>query len=208
MYKLYWCPDSGSFAPHVLLEECGVPYERVLIDIRAGDQRRPDYLAVNPQGRVPAMALPDGTVMTESAAMTLYLADRYRDAGLAPAADEADRAPFLRWLLFMATGLYEADLRYYHADRYADAPDSVAEVKAVAGRELDGLWALLAEAVGHGPYLLGARFSALDVYLLMLVTWFESPETLLARHANIARLCDLVRERPAVGRLWDDYRRG
>jgi len=207
MYKLYWCPDSGSFAPHVMLEACAVPYERVLIDIRAGDQRKPEFLAVNPMGRVPAMGLPDGSVMTESAAITLYLADRYPEVGLAPAPDESDRAPFLRWLFFMATGIYEADLRYYYADRYTEAAGSAAEVKAVAGRDLDRLWGLLAEALRPGPFLLGERFSALDVYLLMLVSWYDPPETLLQRHSSIARLCDLVRERPAVARLWDEYQR-
>ena len=207
MHKLDWCPDSGSFAPHVLFEECGVPYETVLIDIRAGDQRTAGYLAVNPQDQVPALVLPDGTVMTESAAITLYLADRHPASGLAPAPDEPDRAPFLRWLLFMATGLYAADLRYYYPDRYALSAESAAEVKTLAGQEMDQLFGILDRALQPGPYLLGERFSAIDVYLLMLVGWYDTPETLLERHANIARLCALVRQRPAVARLWDDYQR-
>ena len=70
---------------------------------------------------------------------------------------------------------------------------------------MDRLFSSLDKALEPGPCLLGERFSAIDVYLLMLVGWYDPPETLLERHANIARLCALVRERPAVKRLWDDY---
>ncbi len=76
MYRLYWAAGTGAIAPEVMLEAAGTAFERIVVDLAAGEHRRADYLAVNPVGEVPALVLPDGTVVTESAAIVLLLGER------------------------------------------------------------------------------------------------------------------------------------
>ena len=205
MYKLYWAPDTGALAPQAMLEEIGLPYEKAVIDFSAREHRAPAYLAINPFGRVPAMQLPDGSIMTESAAMVLYLVDRHPEAGLAPAPDEPERARFLLWLLFMACEVYGADLRHYHPDHYCSDPAAIDSVKAAGLRDLEAQLALIEAELEPGPYLLGTRYSALDPYLLMLVGWHPQMDQLLARMPRLKRLCDLLRERPAIAKVWAEH---
>jgi glutathione S-transferase len=97
--KLYWCPQSRAFSARWLLEEAGVGYERVLIDIRAGAQDTPDYRSINPMGKVPTLVDGD-TVIAEQGAICVWVADRFPQAGLAPAIDDSLRGPYLKWLFF------------------------------------------------------------------------------------------------------------
>ena len=80
MYKLYWSPGSGAIAPQVLLEEIGAQYEKIVVDIESDENQSSDFLAVNPLGQIPALVLPDGTLMTESAAIVLQICDRHPEA--------------------------------------------------------------------------------------------------------------------------------
>src|SRR5689334_20205012 len=99
MMKLYWSPRSRSFTALWLMEETGAPYERVLTDITTGAQRSPEYLAINPMGKVPA--LQDGNAtMAEAAAICAYVAERYPDAKLAPPVGDPQRAKYLYWLFY------------------------------------------------------------------------------------------------------------
>ncbi len=99
MIKLYWSPRSRSFSAIWLLEETGLPYERVLTDITTGAQKAPEYLAINPMGKVPG--LKDGdAALGEAAAICAYIADRYPETNLAPAATDPLRAKYLQWLFF------------------------------------------------------------------------------------------------------------
>ena len=203
MYQLYWSPGTGAFAPQVLLEEAGIAYELVEIDYKAKAFRDPAYLAKNPMGQVPALGLPDRSVMTESAAMMLYLTDAHPEAGLAPAPGTPARAQFDRWLVFMAVNLYEADLRTYYAERYTTDPAGAAGVKAAGLAHMDrALDVLEQHALGTGPYFLGEAFSALDPYLAMLVYWHPDPKGALAQRPNIARLCATTVARPAIAKVW------
>src|SRR6202049_2950564 len=100
MMKLYWPPRSPSFSALWLMEETGQPYERVLTDISTGAQKAPEYLAINPMGKVPA--LQDGEVtLAEAAAICAYVAERYPEARLAPPVGDALRAKYLYWLFFV-----------------------------------------------------------------------------------------------------------
>ena len=119
MYKLYWAPGSGAMAPQALFEEIGVAYEKIIIDFEKEEHRSEEFLAVNPLGQIPALILPDGTLMTESAAMMIQICDLHPEAGLAPASGSAKRADFLRWLFFLAANVYPAVLRFYYAERYS-----------------------------------------------------------------------------------------
>ncbi len=203
-YTLYWRERSGSFAPHALLIELGLPFEAIRVDSKAGDNRKPTYLALNPTGRIPTLILPDGLVMTESAAMTLHLAESHPAAGLLPPAGSPERATLLRWLFFSVASLYETDLRCSYADRYTTDPQGAAGVKQAGIRDIDRDWAIIAEAYGERTYLLGS-FSALDLYVAPQAAWHYAPRQLFARHPALGRLVEAVRHRPAIAELWKSY---
>src|SRR5665213_1750057 len=96
---LYHAPNTRSTGARVLLEELGVPYTLEVLNMTAGEQRRPAYLAINPMGKVPAVRHGDALI-TEQVAVSLYLADLFPEAGLAPALDDPSRGPYLRWMVY------------------------------------------------------------------------------------------------------------
>ncbi|HEY5657360.1 MAG TPA: glutathione S-transferase family protein [Myxococcota bacterium] len=202
MYKLYCSKGAGSVAPQVMLEEVGAKYEKIPIDLEKHDNQRPEYLAVNPLGQVPALELPDGTVMTESAAIVLQIGDSHPELGLIPPVGSAERARTLRWLVFMAANLYIAELRTYYADRFTTDPAGADGVQAAGMADAERYLAMLEDALNPGPFLLGDRYSAADIYLWMLATWFP-PQT-LEKFPRIQRLMEQVRLRPAVARVAED----
>ena len=204
MYKLYWSADTGALAPQIVLEEIGIDYQRLVVDIEAGEEMTPAYLAINPRGQVPALVLPDGSVITESAAMILHLAEAQGDGVLLPAAGSSARAMLYRWLFFAASNLYEGVLRLYYSNRYISNPEHAGEVEASARGFIDSNWALLEDAIA-GPYFLGEDYSVIDPYLLMLSNWHEQPQTLFTDNPKLATLCRMVRDRPAVQRIWAQH---
>ncbi len=202
MFKLYWSPDTASLAPMAVLEEVGAEYEAILLDYDAEEQKTADYLALNPCGLVPAMTLPDGRTMFEAAAIVMHLCDLYPAAHLAPPPGDPDRPLFYQWMLYLADTIQPTYRRYYYPERFA------ADAEDVKKRGTDTLLAEFAivEDGLRGEWMLGKRFSACDIYLHMLTTWFEPPEALYARYPNIARVAAGVEARPAARRAIDLHR--
>jgi glutathione S-transferase len=203
MYTLYWRTDTGCFAPQAVLEEVGAAYELHPIDTKAGEHRTAAFLALNPRGQVPALRLPDGTVITESAAMVLHIADAHPAAGLLPPPGDSARAQAYRWLFFCVANIYEPVLRYNYSytDRYTDDAGGRDGVRAAAARQMRESFAIIEHALDPGPYLLGARYSVADLYLTMLAVW-DSAASGVGGCPRIQALCARVRERPAVARIW------
>ncbi len=206
MYKLFWSKSAGSMAPEVLFEEVGAEYEKVLVDLENDENRSAEFLAVNPMGQIPALVLPDGTLMTESAAMVLHICDRHPEAKLAPPAGSPESARFQRWLVYMAAALYNADLRLYYAERMTTDAAGADGIAARGREDMDRYFAVLNDALDPGPYLLGETYSAADVYLWMLAKWHPDQKQLLADNPRIAKLVGLVEARPAVAKVWAENR--
>jgi glutathione S-transferase len=154
MMKLYWSPRTRSFSSLWLMEETGQPYERVLTDIATGAQRSPEYLAINPMGKVPALQDGDAT-LAEAAAICAYVAERYPEAKLAPPAGHPLRAKYLYWLFF-SPGCIEPAM--VQVATKMEMP-SVAAGWGEAGRVFD----VLDKALEKGPWILGETFSAADI---------------------------------------------
>lgn len=205
MYKLYWAANSGALAPQILLEEIGVEYERVILSLEDLDQKKADFIALNPKGQVPALVMPDGSLLTESAAMMLHLGECHGVAGLLPPAGTIERAQLYRWLFFAVANIYEADLRLYYSETFAKSSDCAESIQAQAREDLDQAWDILESQLGEGPYLLGKHYSVIDPYLLMLANWHEQIDLLLERCPKLKRLYDTVRERPAVQAIWSQH---
>lgn len=205
MYTLYWAKNSGALAPQILLQEVEADYQRVILDLGADDQHRADFLAVNPKGQVPALLLDDGSILTESAAIMLHIADSHPDKNLLPPLGSNQRAQVYRWLFYAVANIYEADLRLFYSEIYADDPGCADSIKTRARTDMDAAWEMLEQALGDGPYLLGNSYSVIDPYLTMLVQWHEQPQQLLARCPRLKRLCDAVIARPACQAIWQQH---
>jgi glutathione S-transferase len=154
MMQLYWSPRSRAFTTLWLMEETGQPYERVLTDISTGAQRKPEYLAVNPMGKVPALKDGEAT-MGEAAAICAYVAERYPEAKLAPPVGDPLRAKYLYWLFFGPSCVEPAIVQL--ATKLEMNP-----VSAGWG-DAQRVFDVLDGALEKGPWLLGENFSAADV---------------------------------------------
>jgi len=154
MMQLYWSPRSRSFTALWLMEETGAAYERVLTDISAGAQRSPEYLAINPMGKVPALKDGDATV-AESGAICAYVSERYLDAKLAPPLGDPLRGKYLQWLFF-APGCIEPAMVQI-ATKLEINP-----VSAGWG-DAQRVFDVLDAALARGPWILGANFSSADI---------------------------------------------
>jgi glutathione S-transferase len=205
MYKLYWAQGTGAMTPQALFEEIGAEYEKIVIDFEKEEHKSDAFLSVNPMGQIPALVLPDGTLMTETAAMLLQIVDRHPEVKLSPPAGSAERARFLRWLLFLASAVYPTVLRVYHAERYSTDPSAAGGIRAAAEAELDQQFEILDGALDPGPYLLGETFSAADIMLWMLVRWHPDPPHLFEKAPRVERVAELVQERPAIARTWREH---
>lgn len=204
-YTLYWEALSGAFAPQAMFEEMNIPYRRIEVDMAAGEHRSAEYLAVNPTGQVPALGLPDGSVIGESGAMVLVIGERHPAAGLVPAPGDADRALFLRWLLFMASSVYMACVRVNHPERYTTADQGLEPVRAAARRDVDRYFGILEQAIEGRPWFLVRGFGALDIYLGMLTLWHPDLDALFARHEKVGELCRALSGRPACARVMNEH---
>jgi glutathione S-transferase len=195
MMKLYARPGAGSAAIEALLAELGVPVQ-IEVVLRPIPER---FYRLNPRGEVPVLELDDGSVMTESAAMMIYLADLH---GFSPKPDSPKRPQFLKWMLFMATTLYMSDLRMYYPERYSTDISHAEAIKAKAIADMDREFEILSNGLGEGPYFLGEEFSAADIYAPMLVSWAADVPAVFAKHPNLKAHYDLVAARPRIAEVW------
>ena len=171
MFKLYARPGAGSAAVEALLAECGAAFE--IIDVLRGpDGSVPEsYWQINPRAEVPSLLLPDNSIMTESAAMMIYLADLHPAADLAPAINSPLRARYLRWILYFAAAVYMGDLRMYYPARHSTDVAHASGIKAKAIEDMGRNFDIFAKELGEGPFILGHTMSAADIYAGMLISW-------------------------------------
>jgi len=201
-FTLYGRPGSGSLAVQVALEEIGAPYERVWVSRDPAEVAR--FKGVNPTGKVPALVLPDGTVMFESAAILIHLSLQNPDFNLAPQPGTTRHAMFLQWMTFLSANLYEAALRIYYPARYSARGEADSEVIRSQGMADFVTHASLVARSLH-PYVLGADYSIVDVYLYMLTSWYPDRADLVSRLPPLGAHSALVAARPAVAKVEADH---
>jgi glutathione S-transferase len=192
MLTLYHAVPSRSSIARWMLEEVGEAYEVRLLDLQAGDSRRPDYLAVNPMGKVPAIDH-DGVIITEAAAICAYLADAFPKAGLSVPIGDKRRGPYLKWLFF-GPGCVEPAV----TDRAFPRKDE-ARRSTLGYGDYDTVMDVLAKAVAGGPYILGDQFTAADVIIGANLRWGMMFKLIPERPEFVAYVRRLS-ERPAVKR--------
>ena len=191
MMKLYWSPRSRSFSGLWLMEETGQPYERVLTDISTGAQKTPEFLAVNPMGKVPA--LKDGDVsIAEASAICAYVADCYPEAKLAPPIGDPRRGKYLQWLFFSPGCIEPALIQIFTK---LDVPSSTA-----AWGSATQVFDVLDAALEKGPFLLGETFSAADITIGSGLNFAVRLFKMVPPRPSFDRYIDACAARPAFQR--------
>lgn len=184
-------PNTRSTGVLLLLEELGAPYELRLLNMKQGENRQPEYLAINPLGKVPAILHGDALV-TEQVALYIYLADLFPATALAPAFNDALRGPFLRWLAYYGSCFEPAIIDRYQ--KHAAAPVGMSPYG-----DFDSMFGALCTQLQRGPFMLGMRFQALDVLWSTALGWMGQfgliPEVTAIKD-YVAR----VNARPAMAR--------
>jgi glutathione S-transferase len=191
MMKLYWAPRSRSFSALWLMEETGQPYERVLTDISKGAQKTPEYLAINPMGKVPALQDGDAT-LAEAAAICAYVAERYPEAKLAPPPGDPLRAKYLYWLFFAPSCIEPAMVQV--ATKIEMNP-----VSAGWG-EAQQVFDVLDTALAKGPWILGENFSAADIAIGSGLNFAVRLFKMVPSRPSFDRYIDRCAARPAFQR--------
>jgi glutathione S-transferase len=189
----YTNPMSRGRIVHWLLDELGAPYEMKILDFAKREHKSPEYLKINPMGKVPAI-VHRGVVVTESAAISMYLADAYPTAGLAPSLDDPQRGTYLRWFFFGAGCFEPAVIDKMFARPPVERPGALGY-----GSYEDTMHAL-ETALLPGPYILGERFSAVDAYVGSQIHWAIMTKAIEPR-ATFQQYADRLAARPALQRL-------
>lgn len=168
----FYSPQSSATRVHWSLEELGIPYEKVKIDLRAGDQRKPDFLAINPNGKVPALVV-DGTPMFESAAIQIFLGERYGvDKGLWPAAGTAERAQALTWLVWGQVALGTTFMRYFHnSGEWIPKELQHAGQAEAALKDIHAHLKILEDRLAGREFVVGERFNLADLDIASMLGW-------------------------------------
>ena len=210
MLHLHYYPSTAGMVPHILLEELGVPYQRVLVDRAVNAHKASDYLRLNPNGLIPVLTQDDAggakLVLYETAAIVLHLCDTHPDAGLAPPLGSVDRAHFYKWLMWLTNTLQATLIVYFYPERWVAQGNAAgaAEVKAAAEAKIAGLLDQLdGELARHGQvWFMGAAYSALDPYVFTLCRWTRNFASVPARgRAHLGPYLQRMLARPAVQRV-------
>lgn len=188
---LYHSPHSRSAGARALLEELGADYELHVLNLKQGDQRKQPYLALNPMGKVPAIRHGD-VLVTEQAAVYMYAAELYPEAGLSPAVGDPLRGAYLRWMVFYGS-CFEPALVDRSMKR-DPAPPSTSPYGT-----FDSMFNTVVQQLAAGPWLLGERFTAADVLWGSALGW-TSAFGLLPERAEIGAYVERVKARPAIQR--------
>ena len=204
-YILYGDKGSGSAPVEMALAEIGAPVELRPVPLEGDHQLAEAYRRINPMGRVPTLVLPDGTVVTESLAILLTLADRHPEAGLLPPPEDPGRAVALRWMALLAGEFYPCVTRGDYPERFSADPAHAPAIKARAIEMGRDVWRLVEARIEPAPWLLGDRFSVADPYIAVLSRWMGGRQWTPAHCPKVEGIARAVAARPAIAAVWQRH---
>ena len=200
--KLYYAPGACSFASHIALEEIGLPYETVKLDLAAGDQRKPEYLALNPRGRVPTVVV-GGEVLTENVGIMAYFAGGYPKAGIWPK-DTWHQAKALSTMAWLSNTVHPTYTRLARPGRFVDGEDHQEALKAKARADYWGYLQEIDKLLQGRKWAIGDSFTVVDGYLLVFYRWANRNKYDVKGLRNYTALMDKVLARPSVKKVMAD----
>ncbi len=198
MYTLYDGHATGGVTIRAALAEIGVPHEIVQVDLAAGEHRDDAFTRLNPCQQVPVLVLPDSTVLTEIIAILMHLADAHPESALAPGCGTVERAQVNRWLSFFAMNVYGPEYMRMRPGFYTTEATGARGIAEAATAFLKRHYDIFESTLRNGPYVLDERFSIADLYIWMLVQWWDDREQMQRDWPKTACLVETVQRRPKV----------
>jgi len=206
MLKLFYAVGSCALASHIALEEAGAQYETVRLDFRAGDQRKPEYLKINPKGRVPAL-ITDLGILTETPAILAYVAQVFPKASLAPLADPFAFARVQSFNSYLCSTVHVNHAHGPRGSRWADEASSFEDMKRKVPKTVGDSFALMESEMVEGPWVTGKAYTICDPYLFTVAGWLERDGVDIARFPKIHDQHKRMAERPAVKKVLAEWLR-
>lgn len=200
MLKLYSFPGTVSLACQIALEEAGAAYELVRVDFTRNAQREPDYLAINPKSRVPALATDRG-VITEAPAILTYIAQSYPQARLAPFDDPFAFAQVQAFCAYLCSWVHPAAAHRHRGYRWADDPAAIADMRRKAPEVFAEGMRVIEDEYFRGPWVMGEAYTICDPYLFTVAGWLPRDGIDMARFPKIADHFERMKARPAVSKV-------
>ncbi|MEK6246023.1 MAG: glutathione S-transferase N-terminal domain-containing protein [Pseudomonadota bacterium] len=173
MFKLYYTPNTCALASHIALEQAGAVYEAIRVDFAANEQRKPEYLAINPKGRVPSLVTERG-ILTETPAILVFIAQSYPNSRLAPLDDPFALAQLQAFNSYLCSTVHVAHAHRMRGTRWADDPAAIAEMQRKAPQAVSACFELIERGMLKGPWVMGESYSICDPYLFTLAQWLEA----------------------------------
>jgi glutathione S-transferase len=197
MFRLYYATGTCALATHIALEEAGAPYEAVRLDFAAQAQRSPEYLALNPKGRVPALVTENGTI-TETPALLLLVAQRFPAAKLAPLTDPFALAQVQEFNSYLCSTVHVAHAHGRRGARWADDPAAIEAMQRKVASNMTECFALIERKMLQGPWVMGGQFTICDPYLFTIGSWLEGDRVDTTRLPRVIEHRRRMLARPAV----------
>ena len=199
MLKFYYAPHTCALASHIALEQAGADYEIVRVDFATNGQRKPEYLQINPKGRVPALVTDRG-VLTETPAILLFICQSYPRARLAPLDDVFALAQVQSFNSYLCSTVHVAHAHRMRGYRWADDPAAIAEMQRKAPQAVGECFALIEREMLKGPWVMGQTYSICDMYLFTLSQWLEADGVDLAKLPKVVDHRRRMADHPVVRR--------
>jgi glutathione S-transferase len=201
MLKFYYAPGTCALATHIALIDSGAEYESVRLSFKEGDQRKPDYLAINPKGRVPSLVTEKG-VLTETPALLVYIAQRYPKANLAPLDDPFALAQVQAFNSYLCSTVHVAHAHKMRGTRWVEPEDTAAidAMKRKIPASMTQIFELIETDMLQGPWVMGERYTICDPYLFTIAGWLQGDGVDMAKLPRVAAHYARMAERPSVKR--------
>jgi glutathione S-transferase len=197
MIKLYYAAHTCSLASHIALEDAAAEYSTVRISFAAEEQRKPEYLAINPKGRVPALVTDRG-ILTETPAMLAFIAQSFPQAKLAPLDDPFLFAQVQAFNSYLCSTLHVAHSHRMRGNRWADDPSAIAAMQRKVPESVASCYQLIEEYMLEGPWVMGETYTICDPYLFTMAQWLEQDGVDPARFPKVIDHRRRMSERPQV----------
>lgn len=203
--KLFYAPGSCAIASHIALEESGATYTTQRLDFRKNEQRSPDYLAVNPKGRVPALVTDRG-VITETPAILVYVAQSQPSAKLAPLDDPFLFAQMQAFNSYLCSTVHVAHAHRFRGSRWSDDAAAIESMKKKVPQNMADCFQLIEDGMLAGTWVLGDQYSVADIYLYVLSTWLEADGVDIRQFPRVCAFHDRMASRPSVKKVEAEHR--
>jgi glutathione S-transferase len=200
MMKLYYATGTCALASHIALEEAGAEYSTVRVNFAASEQRSPEYLAINPKGRVPSLVTDRG-ILTETPAMLAYIAQSYPKAKLAPLEDAFRFAEVQAFNNYLCSTVHVAHAHRMRGHRWVDDPSAIEAMKKKVPETVAACFELIESKMLQGPWVMGETYTICDPYLFTLAQWMEGDSVDPARFPKVKAHRDRMSARSAVSKV-------